>query len=63
MTYAEAFETLEKARAEYAAHAAESRACGFEVEPFEDWIGATSARARAEARWHAAAAADELDLY
>lgn len=36
--------------AEYAEYVAESRACGYEVESFEQWAGLISPRAEAEAR-------------
>ena len=42
-----AYESL---RAEYSEYAAESRACGYEVESFERWAGMTSARSEAESR-------------
>ena len=37
-------------RAEYAEYRAESRACGYEVESFEQWLGETSLRGDAELR-------------
>lgn len=35
---------------EYRAYRAEQRACGYEVEPFEEWYGEANAREAAEAR-------------
>jgi len=63
MDYAEAFKALEQARRDYAAYSAESRACGYEIESFEDWLGIASARERAESQWKRAEARDELDLH
>ena len=37
-------------RREYDAYRAESRACGYEVEPFEEWLGETTSREAAEDR-------------
>lgn len=35
---------------EYCVYRAEQRACGYEVEPFEQWLGEVSPREAAEAR-------------
>lgn len=37
-------------RAEYDEYRAEARACGYEVESFEEWMGEVSPRERAEER-------------
>ncbi len=47
---AQAARVREARRAEYNDYRAEARACGYEVESFEEWLGETSAREAAEAR-------------
>lgn len=47
---AEAARHREAKRDEYRAYAAESRACGHEVESFEEWLGEVDPRVAAEAR-------------
>jgi hypothetical protein len=63
MNPAEIIAAYKALRTEYAAFAAESRACGYEVPSFEDWTGQDSPRARAEARWQHHCDSDTLDLY
>jgi hypothetical protein len=55
-----AYEAL---RAEYAEYTGEARACGYEVQSFEDWSGQDSPRRRAEERWQHHFDNDTLDLY
>jgi len=43
-------ESYNALRAEYAEYAAESRACGHEVESFEHWAGMSCPKADAQAR-------------
>jgi hypothetical protein len=47
---AEAARVRAAKRTEYNAYRAESRACGYEVESFEKWMGETTARQLAEDR-------------
>lgn len=63
MNAAEIVESYKALRAEYDEYAAEQRACGYEVEEFEDWAGITSPKARAQDRLQAIWDRDEWDLY
>ena len=57
---AEAARHREAKREQYEEYRAESRACGYEVESFEEWLGEVSPRELADARmpsWH------DMDLY
>lgn len=47
---------------EYRLYAAESRACGYSPESFEEWLGETDPKAEASRRM-AEIPADMLDLY
>lgn len=47
---AQAARVRNEAREQYRSYAAESRACGYEVESFEEWNGETSSRAEADNR-------------
>lgn len=44
----------ERKRGEYLEYRAEQRACGYEVESFEEWLGEVDPREAAEARVRAA---------
>jgi hypothetical protein len=46
---------------EYQEYKAESRACGYEVETFQEWLGEGSANA--ENQWQVHSENDTLDLY
>jgi hypothetical protein len=50
MTARDVIEAYHALRAEHAAYAAEARACGHEVAPFDHWAGLSCPRADAEAR-------------
>lgn len=50
MNTADIVRAYDALRAEHAAYAAEARACGYEVEPFEHWAGLTCPKAAAQAR-------------
>jgi hypothetical protein len=47
---AAAYHAREAKREEYAEYRAEQRACGYEVESFEEWLGEVDPREAAEAR-------------
>lgn len=49
-------------RTAYAEYAAESRACGYEVVPFDEWSGKTTAKAKASERM-ARIPWSDLDMY
>lgn len=55
-----AYNTL---REQYAEHAAESRACGYEVAPFEEWAGQTNLKEERRAIWQERFDNDTADLY
>lgn len=57
---AAAYREREAQREEYYAYRAEQRACGYEVESFEEWLGEADPREAAEARLPSA---DDWDLY
>lgn len=63
MNAQEIIAAYEALRAEYAEYAAEARACGYEVAPFDEWSGQSSPKAKAEARWQHHFDNDTLDLY
>lgn len=47
---AAAYRARQEQREEYESYRAEQRACGYEVESFEEWLGEESPREAAEAR-------------
>ena len=63
MTLKEALDMVTDARESYADYAAEARACGYEVEPFDVWAGKTDPKEEALARWQERAENDTWDLY
>jgi len=56
----EAYDSLRK---EYDLYKSEAHACGYEVESFEEWSGAESAKAKAQDRLQRIIDRDEWDLY
>lgn len=63
MTTLEIIAAYEALRADYKVYAAESRACGYEVESFEHWSGTSSPKEEAAARWQYHFDNDTIDLY
>lgn len=63
MTAAQIINAYNKLRDEHREAAAEGRACGVEVAPFDEWSGRTSLKAVKMAEWQRRYDNDTQDLY
>lgn len=63
MSAKEIIRQYEELRREYSEYRAEARACGHEVESFEEWAGTTNPKAEAQDRINEMYANDTWDLY
>lgn len=63
MTPAQIVSKYEQMQEKYMDYVSESRACGYEVESFEDWAGVTCPRERAMSRYERMLEDDTTDLY
>lgn len=63
MNAAQIIAAYDALREEYREYAAEARACGYEILPFEHWSGQSSPKEEAAARWQHHFDNDTLDLY
>jgi len=63
MTAAQIVEAYNRLREEHRHAAAEGRACGIEVAPFDEWSGRTCLKAVKMAEWQRRYDNDTQDLY